>query len=185
MIPLDSRRARATPFALAALLLLPGAAAAQTGEALIKKLGANTPIESPSFPADAKLEYKVAWDVTVGPTKPGELVSGFRVPANFLVMADREGVPRRNVHLAIIVHGTATQSLLRPDAYKAATAADNESVALLEALHEAGVEIIVCGQALINRNVPREGLLPFVKVATSATLARATLHARGYATLTP
>ncbi len=44
------------------------------------------------------------------------------------------------------------------------------------------MQIIVCGQALINRNVPRAELLPFVKVATSATAARAILAAQGYAT---
>lgn len=168
--------------ALSGLVHLPATAAAQTGEALIKKLGASNPIERPTFPADKNAEYKVVWDVTVGPEKPGGLVEGFRRPANFLVMADAEGVSRGNVRLAIIVHGTATQSLLRKLAYKEATGAENESIPLLEALHEAGVTIIVCGQALINRKVPREELLPFVQVATSATMARATLHAQGYAT---
>jgi intracellular sulfur oxidation DsrE/DsrF family protein len=170
---------------LAALLLLPAAAAAQTGEALIQKLGASNPIPNPEFPGDKSVTYKVAWDVTVGPTNPGELVDGFRVPANFLVMADANGLDRKKVKLALIVHGTATQTLLKNAAYKAATGKDNGSIALLEALNEAGVQIIVCGQALISRNVPRAELLPFVKVATSATMARATLHAQGYATLVP
>ncbi len=171
--------------ALAALLAVPATASAQTGEALIKKLGANSPIANITFPADKSLNYKVAWDVTQGPEKPGALVSGFSVPANFLVMADEEGVPRRNVHLAIIVHGTATQSLLGREAYTAATGAENASIPLLEALHNAGVKIIVCGQALVNRKVSREGLLPFVQVANSATMARAVLAAQGYATFTP
>ena len=170
---------------LTAPLAAPSAAFAQTGEALIKKLGANSPIANITFPADKSIQYRVSWDVTQGPEKPGQLVSGFRVPANFFVMAEQEGVPRRNVHLAIIVHGTATQSLLNREAYKAATGAENESIPLLEALNAAGVQIIVCGQALINRKVPREGLLPFVKVANSATMARAVLAAQGYATFTP
>lgn len=168
--------------ALAALLTVPALASAQTGETLIRKLGANTPIANITFPADKSLQYRVSWDVTQGPEKPGQMVTGFRLPANFFVMAEQEGVPRRNVHLAIIVHGTATQSLLTRDAYKAATGAENESIPLLEALHDAGVQIIVCGQALVNRKVPREGLLPFVKVANSATMARAVLAAQGYAT---
>jgi intracellular sulfur oxidation DsrE/DsrF family protein len=179
------RPLRMAVLVLAALIATPRTATAQAGEALIRKLGASQQIANPTFPADKSLQYKVLWDVTQGPEKPGSLVDGFRRPANFFVMAEQEGVPRRNVHLAIIVHGTATQSLLRNDAYKAATGADNENVALLQALHDAGVKIIVCGQALINRKVPREGLLPFVTVATSATMARATLHAQGYGTFTP
>jgi len=139
-------------------------------------------VTAPTFPAPTNLAYKVSWDVTTGPTDPAELVAGFRRPAGFLRQMDQQGVPRKNVKLAIIVHGTATRSLLNNAAYRAATGKDNASIALLEALNEAGVQIIVCGQALINRNVPRADLLPFVKVATSATAARAILAAQGYAT---
>lgn len=176
------RRSALLPAVAALALAIPTPAAAQTGEALIRKLGANTPIPNPTFPAPKELTYKVVWDVTEGPEKPEELVAGFRRPANFLVMTDAEGVDRKQVHLAIIVHGGATRSLLANAAYKEATGKDNGSIALLEALHDAGVQIIVCGQALVNRKVPRDRLLPFVKVATSATMARATLAAQGYAT---
>ncbi|MHB1313257.1 MAG: DsrE family protein [Gemmatimonadaceae bacterium] len=159
--------------------------AAQAGEALIRKAGAAPAVASPTFPAPKNLDYKVAWDITVGPKSPGEAVEGYNVPANFFVMTDAEGVSRKNVHLAIIVHGTATQSLLTNEAYKAATGQDNPNVALLTALHDAGVQVIVCGVALINRKVPRDKLLPFVKVSSSATMARAILHAQGYGTFVP
>ena len=85
----------------------------------------------------------------------------------------------------IIVHGTATPSLLNNAAYRARTGQDNGSIALLSALHDAGVQIIVCGHALSNRNVARDQLLPFVKVATTAATAHAILHAQGYDVLTP
>lgn len=167
-------------FAFALLLSVPAAASAQTGEALIQKLGASNPIPNPGFPADKTLEYKIAWDVTTGPEKPDGIAPGFRRPANFLVMSDAEGLSRDKVHLAIIVRGPAALSLRQNAAYKAAAGVDNASIPLLEALHEAGVKIIVCGQALIGLKVERDELLPFVQVATSATMARATLHAQGY-----
>jgi len=160
-------------------------ATAQTGEALLRTEGKFNPIPKPEHVAPKDLVYRVAWDVTVGPEKPGEVTGGFRVPANFLMMADTSGIPRKNVHLAIIVHGTATRSLLQNDAYKAATGVDNPNIALLEALNGAGVQVIVCGQALVNRKVPRDKLLPFVKTSISATLARAVLQAQGYASMTP
>lgn len=177
---------RLTRLAFAALtataLLLPTAAAAQGAEAVIRQHGAQPSIPDPSFPASPDLVYRVSWDVNVGAEKAGDIVPGFRRPASFLVSTDANGVPRKNVHLAIIVFGTATQSLLTNEAYRAATGTDNLNVALLQALHDSGVQIIVCGEALVNRNVPRAQLLPFVKVATNATLARATLAAQGYAT---
>lgn len=170
-----------------ALLILAAAfappLAAQQGEELLRKLGSFTPIPTPEFASPATLEYKVAWDITQAAEKPGDMVPGYGTPANFLMMTDASGVPRKNVHLAVIVHGTATRSLLQNDAYRGQTGVDNPNIAVLQALHDAGVKIIVCGQALINRKVPREQLLPFVEVSISATLARATLHAQGYATM--
>lgn len=168
-------------FALVATALFtPAALVAQAGEALIRQVGGTPGVTDPSFPAPKDLIYRMAWHVTVGPEKPEDRVAGFGSPASFFRLMDANGVARTNVKLAIIVHGTATPSLLNNAAYKARTGADNGSIALLTALHEAGVQIIVCGQALINRNVPRDQLLPFVKVATTATSAHAILHAQGY-----
>jgi intracellular sulfur oxidation DsrE/DsrF family protein len=166
--------------ALCIVLIVPTAVLAQNGEPLIRELGAGPPVAAPTYPAPANRAYRVAWHVTEPPEKPGDVVPGFKAPANFLVMADDNGVPRDSVHLAIIVHGNATRSLLSNDAYKAMTGSDNGSIPLLQALHDAGVQVVVCGVALINRKVPRERLLPFVKVATSATLAHAILASEGY-----
>ena len=169
--------------ALAATLLcaLPFRAQAQSVEELIHKLGEFTPVPNPTFPADKSLTYRIAWNVTDAPEKPAEIAGGFRRPANFLSMTDAEGVPRAQVHLAIIVYGPATKSLLRNDHYKAAAGVDNASIPLLEALDRAGVQVIVCGQALAHLKLTREQLLPFGKVATSATMGRASLAAQGYA----
>ena len=166
---------------LAALVLCSAApASAQSGEELLRVVGKFKPIPKPEHVAPKSMVYKVSWDVTAGAEKPDSATNGFRVPANFLMMTDTSGIPRKNVHLAIIVHGTATRSLLQNDAYKAQTGVNNPNIPMLEALHAAGVQVIVCGQALLNRNVPREQLLPFVKVSISATLARAVLGAQGY-----
>jgi intracellular sulfur oxidation DsrE/DsrF family protein len=158
---------------LALPLLLAAPLGAQTGEALIREIGGTSAVTNPTFAAPHDLIY------------PKLRVQGFGEPANFLRLMDVNGVARSNVKLAIIVHGTATPSLLNNAAYKTRTGADNASIALLTALHEAGVQIIVCGQALINRNVPRDQLLPFVKVATTATSAHGILAAQGYAVIAP
>jgi intracellular sulfur oxidation DsrE/DsrF family protein len=174
--------------ALALLLLsaiAPSLSAAQTGEALIQQLGATRPVPNQTFHADKALDYKVLWDVTEGPAKPEERVGGYSRPAGLLVQFTTDGVDRRRVHLAVIVHGTATFSIMSHAGYRAMHGVDNPNLATLEALHAAGVQIIVCGQALLNRKVPREQVLPFVKVAPSATFARAVLHAQGYAAFAP
>ena len=178
----SSMRRTLIAVAIAVAVSFPAVSHAQTGEALIQKVGRGTPVPDPTFPADRSLQYRIAWNVTAAPEKPDGVVGGFRRPANFLTMTDAEGVPRENVHLAIIVYGGAARSLMNDAAYKAANGVANASIPLLEALDGAGVEIIVCGQAIANQKITRDQLLPFVKVATSATMARATLAARGYST---
>jgi len=176
------------PFAVALIALVfavPLPLAAQTGEALIRKVGAPVPVPNPSFTGDRTLDYKVLWDVSAAPAKPDEMPAGMARPANFLMLAEANGIDRARVHLALIVSGGAVQSVLTNDAYKAATGVDNPSLALLKAMSDAGVQVIVCGQAMAGRRITRDQVLPFVKVATSATFARATLHAQGYATFTP
>lgn len=175
------------PACLAALALsAPAASLAQqqAGNA-IQKEGASPLAPNATFPASKELQYRIAWGVNVGPEKPDSVAPGFRAPANFLYVGDANGVPRANVHLAIVVWGTATHSLLKNEAYRAAKGADNASISLLQALNDAGVQVIVCGEALINRKISRNDLLPFVKIAPTATLGLATLHAMGYAVFRP
>lgn len=165
-------------------LAVPSIAAAQ-GTAVINREGASPLAANVDFPASRTLAYRIAWAVNVGPEKPDSVVPGFRAPANFLYVGDANGVPRANMRLAVVVWGTATHALLRNDAYRAARGVDNASIPLLQALNDAGVQIIVCGEALINRKLSRADLLPFVKVAPTATMGLATLHAQGYAVFRP
>jgi intracellular sulfur oxidation DsrE/DsrF family protein len=137
------------------------------------------------FPASKTAVYRIAYAVNVGPEKPDSVVPGFRSAGNFMYVANANGVPRANQKLAIVVWGTATHSLLKNDAYRGARGVDNASIPLLQALHDAGVQVIVCGEALINRKLDRRDLLPFVKVAPTASMALATLHTEGYVIFRP
>lgn len=170
--------------ALASLSLGAPSAAAQEASVIARQ--STSPIVTDvTFPASKTAIYRIAWAVNVGPEKPDSLVPGFRSAANFLNLGDANGVPRRNQKLAIVVWGTATHSLLNDEAYRAARGPGNASIPLLQALHDAGVQVIVCGEALINRKLDRRDLLPFVKIAPTATMALATLHTEGYAIFRP
>ena len=170
---------------IAGLLILPGTVRAQSGADVIRQQGASPLASRITFPASKDLVYRIAWGVNVGPSQSDSVVPGFRLPANFLYIGDANGVPRANVHLAVVIWGSATHSLLKNDAYRAAKGTDNASIPLLQALHEAGVQIILCGEALINRKLSPDDVLPFVKIAPTATMALATLHAQGYAVFRP
>ena len=92
----------------------------------------------------------------------------------------RAGVPLENMHLALVVHGTAAKDALREGPFRERYGTDNRNADLLRRLAAAGVEIFICGQSAMSRNLPDDQLLPEVQMALSAMTIRADLQARGY-----
>jgi len=69
-------------------------------------------------------------------------------------------------------------------AYQKAThVAANPNANLLDALHDAGVDVYVCGQTLAHQNLPMGALFPRVRLATAALVVLAQTQAQGYAYL--
>lgn len=178
---------RLTSLAVAAVIVcvVPDVGAQSGATDLIKLHGAGPIPTGITFPMPKDLQYRSAWAINTGPATPDSVVPGFQNVARFLHVSDVNGVPRSNVHLAIVVWGSATFSLLKNEAYRAAKGSDNASIALLQALNDAGVQVIVCGEALINRKLAAKDLLSFVKIAPTATHALATLQAQGYGVFRP
>ncbi|MDA1080196.1 MAG: DsrE family protein [Gemmatimonadetes bacterium] len=168
--------------ALFALVALP-LRAQQTGPVIMKG-GSHSPVPNPTFAVLTDLTYKVAWDIKVGSPKPGESNAAFEVPARFLNQSVGAGVPRANIQVAVVVHGSAGEELLNNEEYRARKGVDNPNIALLEEMSKAGVRIIICGQTVAGRKMPREKILSFVEVSPSATWAHAVLQKQGY-TLNP
>lgn len=134
-----------------------------------------------TYVPDRSLTYKYFWNHTDS-AKTGEVNPGFLSVASMWNALRADGVPARQIKLAIVIHGRATVDLMANAPYKARMGRDNPNVAILEQLSKAGVDIIVCGQALFNRDVPRDDLLPMVQVARSAGYAHMILAAKGYGT---
>ncbi|MCC2616237.1 DsrE family protein [Aestuariibacter halophilus] len=149
---------------------------------LLKDFGPHAPVKgAEALPAQAV--FKVAFDVAEA-AKPGEVNRKFVSLARFLNMHVANGIPAENIHLALVVHGKASQDLLSNAAYRARFDADNGNVALLDALAAQGVSIRVCGQSATYYQVDRDNLLPQVTLSLSAMTAHALLQQQGY-TLNP
>lgn len=165
--------------ALLFLAVAPAALRAQTDA--IPGVSAMREVPRTDFLPDPKASYRYAWDHTDS-AATGEVNPGFLAVARTWNALRADRVPASRIQLAIVVHGRATLDLMGNTAYKARFGRDNPNVAILEQLTKAGVEVIVCGQALLNRNVPRDDLLPQVQVARSAGYAHMILAAKGYGT---
>ncbi len=78
------------------------------------------------------------------------------------------------------MHGEAANSLLKNEFYKELYQQDNPNIGLLEALSQNNVEILLCGQTAVHRNIPMERRIPETKLALSAMTALIQLQNEGY-----
>jgi intracellular sulfur oxidation DsrE/DsrF family protein len=124
-------------------------------------------------------DLKLRFDVNVGP-EPGELNMGFDTVARYLNQHARAGVPAGRLKAALVVHGTAGKDTLTSDEYRRRFGKDNPNIKLLDELKAAGVQIYLCGQTSMARDLPRAVVAPSVSIALSAMVAHMALERDGY-----
>jgi len=175
-----------TSIAAVALLLLPGLAQGQatanrsTGPVILD-FGPTFEVPHPDVPTPTDATYRVIFDIGEAAESPDGRSTRFETVARFLNMHVRAGVPLANLDVVVTVHGTAGKDLLKDSGYRSRHGMDNPNAALILALINAGVEISLCGQTAASRGLPREELLPGVKMALSAMTSLVTRQNQGYA----
>jgi intracellular sulfur oxidation DsrE/DsrF family protein len=179
-------RRQSALLAVAALLLAVAPLGAQpTTGPVIMSGGAVFDVPNPTFATPTDIDYRVAFEINLS---AAEAPAGGKAMANdqlntlarFLNMHARAGVPPARVRLAAVVHGTAGKDLLDDETYRARYGTSNPSAPLIKELLAAGVQIILCGQTSMGRDVPRDHLIPGVQLALSAMTALSALHSEGY-----
>ena len=126
---------------------------------------------------------KLLVDVTRG-GDPNKLNPAIEKVAKYVNLYAGGGAEPADVQIAVVFHGDATLSVLNADAYaEKFKTQGNPNLDLLHQLHEAGVELSVCGQSLISKGSQPEEVAVLVDTAVSALTAVANLQADGYAYL--
>lgn len=150
---------------------------------LIEGFGPNAEIETTMvIPAGAVFRHSFDYAVAA---EPGELNRGLVSAARFLNMHARAGLAPENMHLAIVLHGTAVHDVVTQDRYSDwRDGQENANIALVEALMAHGVDFYICGQSAAYYDVGTEDLLDGVEMALSAMTVHALLQQDGY-TLNP
>lgn len=100
--------------------------------------------------------------------------------ARYLNMHAQAGVPAEQLHAVLVVHNVASADLLTDQMYRERFGYDNPNSGMLRALMDAGVEVILCGQSSLSRNIPIEHTVPGVKLALSAMTALIQYQDQGY-----
>ncbi len=91
------------------------------------------------------------------------------------------GVPLKHLKFVVIIHGAATSIALNEKAFEAKFGHPNPNLKIISALRKAGVEVLVCGNALGDLGYNPSEVNPQVKIALSAISTLVILQDKGYA----
>ncbi len=125
-------------------------------------------------------KFNVSFDVGKQ-AKAGEINRTFDSAARFINMHVEAGVPLDDIHVAIVVHGSASSDLTHNQFYKRQhEGTENANVEAISALLENNTQLILCGQTAAYRGITKEDLVPGVQMALSAMTAHSLLLQEGY-----
>lgn len=147
---------------------------------VIKDYGATYEVINPEIETEINTEMKVIFDVDKSSDDKSEVNKYIEVAARFLNMHVNAGMKPEQLKAAMTIHAGAAQDVLTNEAYKEKFGIDNPNLKLINALSEAGVDVIVCGQSAAKNNMSREDINPNVKIALSATTALIQFQNKGY-----
>lgn len=148
---------------------------------IIKNYGGIFEVPDAVEKPDPSLNYNIVVEVFTGSEKAGELNYALNNVARLINLHAVGGVPKEKIKVVVAIHGEAAYTIMQNDQYKAKYKTDNPNLALYKALDDAGVQLFVCGQSLIARQIDRKKLLPEIKIATSMLTVISTCQLKGYA----
>lgn len=125
---------------------------------------------------------KVVFDVTAAAKNPEDVNKGLDRAARLLNLYGVAGLAAPDVKITVVLHGDATLSVLSDNAWEARfQTAHNPNLPLIRSLQKAGVEVVVCGQALHYKKIARDQVADQVPVAVAALTVLLNRQTDGYA----
>lgn len=170
---------------LISLLLMPTLAAAEEHKpkagGVIEGFGQMHDVPNAAYLPDAKKTYRVVFSVTRASEKPGQVNPSLDRVARTVNLYTSAGVPLNHLKFVAVLYGPATDAVLNQEHYRKQFGLDNPNVELIESLRRAGVDVVVCGQAIAEHGYGYDWITPKVTLALSALTTITALQAEGYA----
>ena len=128
-----------------------------------------------------KKTYKALFDVTKGDPASDKVNAGLDHIARGINTFAAAGVPLNHLKFVVIIHGGVTPIALGEKAYAAKFGHPNPNLAVIADLKKAGVNVMVCGNALGDMDFTPAEVNPDIKVALSALTTLVIQQDQGYA----
>lgn len=125
---------------------------------------------------------KLVLDVTSEAKKPEEINKGLDRAARLLNLYGAAGLQASDISVTIALHGEATKSVLSDEAWESRLQMKhNPNLPLIRLLQKAGVEVMVCGQALSYKKIERSEVASDIPVAAAALTVLLNRQTDGFA----
>lgn len=136
------------------------------------------------FEIPKRAKFKILFDTAKG-AEAGDINRTLNSAARFINMHAEAGVAEKNMKVAIVFHGKGSFDLTKDDYYgQKLEGSKNANAAIIKALTDKGIRVILCGQTAAYYDISKTDLLPGVEMALSAMTAHALLQQQGF-TLNP
>jgi intracellular sulfur oxidation DsrE/DsrF family protein len=134
-----------------------------------------------AYKPDPSLEYKEVFTVIHGAKTPGEASPYLPGVARAVYQFSAAGVPLSHRHFVAVIAGDATPIVLDNEHHRQRLGVDNPNLALIAALRKAGVDVVVCDQAVAEHKYELDWVDKSVAQAFSAMTTVIGLQQQGYA----
>ena len=165
----------------AALLVLCAQAFAQQTELPVPGVAAARDVPGAHVLPDPNMTYKVVFDLASAAKNIGDVNPGLSGVARYVNTLAKYGVPPEHRKIAIVIHRDATEIIVDNATFKARNAGqDNPNLALIKSLKQAGVDLHVCGQAVLAKHIEPKTIVPEIQLDLWALTTLTTLELQGY-----
>lgn len=166
---------------VAASLLLCARAFAQNAELPIPSVAAARDVPGAHLVPDPKMTYKVVFDVRAAAKNVDDVNPALTGVARYVNTLAKYGVPLEHRKIALVIHRDATDIIVDNATFKARNGGhDNPNLALIKSLKQAGVDLHVCGQAVLAKHIDPKTIVPEIQLDLWALTTFTTLQLEGY-----
>ena len=129
---------------------------------------------------DPKVDYKIFVDLVSDETNPSGQYHALMRLARLVNLMAYTGVPPEHVHIVALLDGKNGFASTTNEFFQKSFKKDNPNLAIVHAVKKAGVEFLICSQALAQMGVPDEAIDPAVTITLSALTDMVVYGQKGY-----
>lgn len=148
---------------------------------VLKSFGALYDVPFATIRADSTMEYKIVIEFRQAIENPKDLHPFFEHIGRMYNLHIYDRVPQKNLHVAVVIFGPASECVLNNAAYRAKFKTDNPNLKVFEEFRNAGVRVLVCGQSLVLHEINPAAITSSVEISSSRYTAVSTFQMKGYA----